>query len=1306
SETILKDTSTLNIVTGAPGSGKSHFAKKLKERLKELNPDIEVFALSVDDILNRPMRLSYNPEAVYILEGFWDLKRMPEIFNRAVRNAPSLETRTIGIYVPPQIALERIKNRPGRYSDKQARIQSHPIEYIQWYLGEDFTQYHMVVRNYVEEDKNASELKQIQDRLFDSAKRFIQKNINQKMPHIVFRDMLNRYTKNLDQAHLKSLYQYWSALQAETSAYDFNNSSNITLINASNGDEIELERMSEGSRDYNYAIKINGRYLKPMHGQRETGAQCNIGFNILEDDGGIMEVALMDFGGHQSKGIGLTVLNWLSHVAHTKGLKIRNYSTRNPAVLNLFSKISSFEMDRSIFLGKEKVYVGSPDEQANMVYYDGVGYVTSKNTAYFNINTNTNTVHYSSFKGIPKGTSLNRLNVSNNGIITLDGVAVARLLGFSQYDEVRIPASKPMPLTVDGALLSETSAQELLERTYGIKLKTIDGKLMFDPKDFTETSWTMNELRPKEEGPIHSAIESIPEAKLRFPVENLPAVTEYSMNAGGVYLGFIEGVEHPVIIKIFPEQRRSSVSSDLSEMVKAQIFDHLGVGPKFYGRVTLPDGKTGFAMQVVPVQSEAPFSDRRYIDIMKRVMRTGLYPSTPVITVTGNMVTIDAGNAEVDDISLYKSYLQQHQPGNVGQIGKAEIQQITVEGEIASVKYDEETESSKFPIVGEIITPMVSDILNIGEDSEALQFIKQYASNVRVLLVNGLPTPAMASQDGNVVLFDQSFWESLKQGNKYLQYNALVHEIGEAMGRKKITLAQNLLNSAEGNEAYQKALERNADWIGNNLLRKWHYYLRYYVQNQSANTRLTQRIRNHMANSRTQEIAYETKNTLIQTSKEQEKRHDQAKDKIKLEKYRAMRHALDHLENVRRQNDGVKLFEYEQTIIDVGIEKFRSTHDLHRSKLQVFGDEPPIIGNISYKNELRPIVQDINGIKWIGKSDEFIWPQFIREFLGARLHQALGFRSPEVRWAKINGEPYIFTEYIENAEPLKSDELLSLVPNTLPISMAIYNSNSVSHSDRNSGGYLKKNGAYYIFDFGGRIDKTFSDTMEDMILQGLLDPDKGIAFFNEGILMVEAFTQRNDFETWVRENLTELGLKGAELNEMVKDYVFYAKDINKTMQVLMMKAKEMKIILESLDKIRKPINMINKINPNIISIGEYVKLYTAAINWIKIYRFVRNRINAFDFISFKMRLDILMRHTNKQLADDLIRIAQFSNDTIYLEEVYAIILKTNPQFKYIDDLMRAGLINKQIQKNPMLSISNEAQKLSSPATSPEHSRST
>ncbi|HLD49793.1 MAG TPA: FHA domain-containing protein, partial [bacterium] len=232
----------------------------------------------------------------------------------------------------------------------------------------------------------------------------------------------------------------------------------------------------------------------------------------------------------------------------------------------------------------------------------------------------------------------------------------------------RIPARQrtevPMVLLEDES--SQSSGEEIARRLveeFGINIfkKTqryeIDPRDLFQPGTDKNTDWAMHEMRPAEKGPVLTEWDAIPVRKLTDPVESLPEFSEKGSKSAGVYMGFIEGVDSPVAIKIFKPLEKKH-----SELIYVQIYDRLGIGPRFYGRIVLANGQTGYAMQVVPGKDVTrlgiPPNVDEHREILLRAEEAGLSPSVRISTPSGHLVVIDAGNTEVLNQEDYDKFIQ------------------------------------------------------------------------------------------------------------------------------------------------------------------------------------------------------------------------------------------------------------------------------------------------------------------------------------------------------------------------------------------------------------------------------------------------------------------------------------------------------------------------------------------------------------------------------------------------------------------------------------------------------------------------
>ncbi len=208
--------------------------------------------------------------------------------------------------------------------------------------------------------------------------------------------------------------------------------------------------------------------------------------------------------------------------------------------------------------------------------------------------------------------------------------------------------------TVVGARTAGARAAVIQDlQAFGIQ--TAGGRIDFSnvPQD---VPWVMDRIRDIEYKPVVSETETLRAADLVYLVEDLPPLdTEASEHNGGVYVGLIRNnyEVHPAVIKMF----NTEVNADQvkAELILAQIYDRLGINPRFYGVVKDAQGRIiGYAMQLVVAQTihiVAPPSKSSAINLrLHRGLSFLVTPQNFAETRTGNIVGLDSG-VEVRDLT-------------------------------------------------------------------------------------------------------------------------------------------------------------------------------------------------------------------------------------------------------------------------------------------------------------------------------------------------------------------------------------------------------------------------------------------------------------------------------------------------------------------------------------------------------------------------------------------------------------------------------------------------------------------------------
>ncbi len=193
---------------------------------------------------------------------------------------------------------------------------------------------------------------------------------------------------------------------------------------------------------------------------------------------------------------------------------------------------------------------------------------------------------------------------------------------------------------------------DYLQQAFNIKMR--EGfRSVVDAGSLPEVNWTMHAIRPVEKGPVFDLFDAIPVKQLVYPLKILPVLSGEGLYSAGVYLGFVEGIDHPVAVKVLKRVVKDKFYLGyLEELIHAQIIDRLGIGPRFYGVIRLSGEEIGYAMQVIPGREILGLDlevdqDRR--DIRLRTYSAGILCSDRMQTPSGRVVVMDAGNVGISD---------------------------------------------------------------------------------------------------------------------------------------------------------------------------------------------------------------------------------------------------------------------------------------------------------------------------------------------------------------------------------------------------------------------------------------------------------------------------------------------------------------------------------------------------------------------------------------------------------------------------------------------------------------------------------
>jgi signal transduction histidine kinase len=208
-------------------------------------------------------------------------------------------------------------------------------------------------------------------------------------------------------------------------------------------------------------------------------------------------------------------------------------------------------------------------------------------------------------------------------------------------------------------MTAELLAQKIQEE-FGIRIETKEGmyQAKLREKD-AEKDWTMNDFREESVYPIADTMDAVPVVKLAYPLDVSPVISMAGTNCKGLFLCFIEGVEHPVAIKLLTHSSAIEKFDNLNEIIRMQVFDCLGVGPRFYGIVKdLPGDLIGVVMDVVPGKDVRADGAGKFSECFRRCIRAGITPSSLMQTpATGTGIVIDAGSSDVHDQESFQQYV-------------------------------------------------------------------------------------------------------------------------------------------------------------------------------------------------------------------------------------------------------------------------------------------------------------------------------------------------------------------------------------------------------------------------------------------------------------------------------------------------------------------------------------------------------------------------------------------------------------------------------------------------------------------------
>ncbi|MDO8525048.1 MAG: hypothetical protein Q7S07_00985, partial [Candidatus Omnitrophota bacterium] len=237
-----------------------------------------------------------------------------------------------------------------------------------------------------------------------------------------------------------------------------------------------------------------------------------------------------------------------------------------------------------------------------------------------------------------------------------------------------------------------SSAQSSLKsdlQKFGIEFEGDKPNLSNMPPD---VEWVMDKVREEEDGLIFTNKEGelltrIPDAPLKYPFEPIYEIAG-KKDSHHLYLNIIKAgagehfAWHPVVVKMFHNGvRGDSQENIVKELIRAQVFDRLGIGAHFYGAVRDKNGEIiGYAMQIISGTDDYRKSSTEeqtddFRDVMRRVARVGLDPERLhwMKTRKERLVAIDPIEPELVKQDRYNAFVYDPRrvPAPVGQIEQA-----------------------------------------------------------------------------------------------------------------------------------------------------------------------------------------------------------------------------------------------------------------------------------------------------------------------------------------------------------------------------------------------------------------------------------------------------------------------------------------------------------------------------------------------------------------------------------------------------------------------------------------------------------
>lgn len=258
-------------------------------------------------------------------------------------------------------------------------------------------------------------------------------------------------------------------------------------------------------------------------------------------------------------------------------------------------------------------------------------------------------------------------------------IGLRRAAGLEELPDPGDPAV-PMP---DPATATAADVADYLTRRWGVPVRKEGDRYIVDQWAIPAASWTMPEIHDPEPGRIIEDVAAMPVRVPMYPLKDLPTFSVKGTSAHGVYLGFVEGIDHPVVIKITSEAGQWW-PGDVDEVVNAQLFGRQGIVPEVYGVIHNAERHRGYVMQIVPGRSPRSenaamvFAHPDVQAMRRRAGEAGLGLPSVVETVIDRYAGMDAGNAGTLDEDRRTAWIIAQNAGWA--IHELQVQSVTPTG--------------------------------------------------------------------------------------------------------------------------------------------------------------------------------------------------------------------------------------------------------------------------------------------------------------------------------------------------------------------------------------------------------------------------------------------------------------------------------------------------------------------------------------------------------------------------------------------------------------------------------------------------